>query len=309
MSNIIQKARRLPNNPMADYALESDKKCGLFPHKYIDMEFSRRSDILRQAANRIVTGESTFASEVFTLAYYLTKFKRLDKPTSKKLLVTDLRRLVRKADIDNKFTSLYQYVHRKDAAIMKIVESAVENNAGAKARFHQIQYDRWYAKKQKQIEEYQLKVQEVREMNKKDQLARDHAYNQFRVQNIIVGEIADRCISPTLPPVSPAPALDDMLVFDNKMEMDDHAMFNNIKKENDGTIEKSFTQPTISFTDPVPFTSTPLFMEDNPLFTNTISFPKPIRLGMNREKLIKQETIIKQEPAVNIEEWTNALFA
>ena len=197
------------------YCLNSDEICGLYPHKLVDMEFSKRADILRQAANRVVSGETTFSDEVFTISYYMFKYNRLKKPTSKKQLIVDLRRLIKKADKDKKFSCLYKHIHKSDAAIIKILESAYYH-VHRKADYTMINirkkmYERAYAKKQKLAtlqrtnweESLIPKIENLESMEDIGNLADDEHLSEV--------EHGSLTLPLTLPPVSPAmPSMDMM---------------------------------------------------------------------------------------------------
>ena len=200
------------NNYVHQYNITSDVKCGLYPYKEINMEFSRRADILRQAANRIVIGETTFAEEVYTLVYYMGLYKRLEKPSSKKHLIYDLRRLIRKADPDNRYTNLYRRIYVQDDSISRIIKSAEDRVHDEITKNRINDHDFKCNQKQQQLDEYQATLKEIKIQN--DRLAREYAYYQFREQNTIVAKLPDLYlppVSPVMPPVSPVMQIESHL--------------------------------------------------------------------------------------------------
>ncbi len=109
---------------LSKYSIESSERCGLYPDKFISMDTSHKADILRQSANRILKGEITFTAEVLSLAYQLMKHNRLNSKGAKVRLLNDLRKLIKKADVDNKFTYLYNRFNGQNKDLLEIIDTA-----------------------------------------------------------------------------------------------------------------------------------------------------------------------------------------
>jgi len=106
-----------PNNSIDKYSLSSDEICGEYPFKKIDYKKSHKVDILKQAANRIVSGKSTYQEEYAIIITNLDKYDRLGTPSGQNSLRVKFRKLIKKADVNQQYTSLY-----KKRVVLPVVE-------------------------------------------------------------------------------------------------------------------------------------------------------------------------------------------